>query len=315
MLLIDQLRQAMDALFRSQEGAMKEFRNTFAEHFTMEGGASLPFDLAREREEFFSYFTQAHVGVLNRKTWEALPVYEVDTVPAEELADLGAAFLARYGSASEILLPHDACFMETRVDRRRVGVLVSIEPRDACISLANDRTGLFTGMPANFVFAAWREPQGPVTPGPIGCNAPLYQQMANAAGDLGVEWVDCPHLIARLFHLFTGLAIGLQHPEWFERRKEDRSQINKTRQRKGKHTLASYTSIRLGRLFDCGETGISAAGGNGNGKRLHAVRAFPRIRRGKVELVRSHFRGDPSRGMVNHRRVGRGYSLGLPADR
>lgn len=49
----------------------------------------------------------------------------------------------------------------------------------------------------------------------------------------------------------------------------------------------------------------AAAAGTGPGKRLHHVEPFFRVKRGKVERVRGHWRGRPELGVVTHTNVTR----------
>jgi hypothetical protein len=80
----------------------------------------------------------------------------------------------------------------------------------------------------------------------------------------------------------------------------DYAKLNKARYAKGKVPLLSHSIVRL--AIDRGEVGPSASKAKGQAA-LHHVRAFLRLKRGRVELVRPHWRGDPRFGVIQHRYV------------
>ena len=75
--------------------------------------------------------------------------------------------------------------------------------------------------------------------------------------------------------------------------------LNKRRAASGRPPILSYTTVRI--AIDRGEVGPAVALSGGGERALHRVRAFLRLRRGRVELVRPHFRGNPRFGVVKHR--------------
>lgn len=305
MLLIDTLRDAMANQFRSEERILDSFLESARDNLVFGDGTNM-LSTKDEKKDFFSYYTEIHVGIRGRERWDAIPVYEIDEQSAEQLIHLGNVFLSRGDYQQHTIAPHETCFFETRIDGKRIGAVATFEQREKGTILIDSRTHLLKGMPDNFLFAIWRETDSPQHMRQISDSDQmnLYKHLSVSATYLGVEWVSSNNLIETMFKLFIGLSLGLQHPEWFERHQVDRSRINKARQKNGRFSLASYTSIRLGTPFQ-DESGYASdsAHDNSAGRRLHPVRAFPRLRNGNVELVRSHFRGDPSLGIVNLRRI------------
>lgn len=80
----------------------------------------------------------------------------------------------------------------------------------------------------------------------------------------------------------------------------DLTRLNKARARSGKPPLLQHKIVRI--AIDRGEVGpsVSLPGGE---RALHHVRAFLRLKRGRVELVRPHWRGNPRFGVIKHRYV------------
>lgn len=78
-------------------------------------------------------------------------------------------------------------------------------------------------------------------------------------------------------------------------READVSDVNRKRMRMGREPLLSYREIVL--KVTPGERSASRGNGAGAGKALHLCRAFMRVRLGRVEMVRAHWRGDRARGV------------------
>jgi len=82
---------------------------------------------------------------------------------------------------------------------------------------------------------------------------------------------------------------------------QDYSRLNKARQKRHLPPLLKYTLVRI--AIDRGEVGPSHKTAETDSKALHHVRAFLRFKRGKVELVRPHWRGNPKFGVIKHRYI------------
>lgn len=82
----------------------------------------------------------------------------------------------------------------------------------------------------------------------------------------------------------------------------DLSKLNKARARNRKPPMIQYRQVQI--HIDRGQVGATVARNEtGEGVALHHVRAFLRLKRGKVELVRPHWRGNPRFGVVIQRYV------------
>jgi len=83
-----------------------------------------------------------------------------------------------------------------------------------------------------------------------------------------------------------------------EARDADLSKINKARHKSGRPPILHYKIVTI----NIDRETVSPSRGAITGETpLHHVRAFLRIRRGKVELVRPHWRGNPRFGAIVHR--------------
>jgi hypothetical protein len=79
---------------------------------------------------------------------------------------------------------------------------------------------------------------------------------------------------------------------------EDYKRLNIQRAKKGKPPILPHTEIIMPK--DTADMLKDAHIGEHHGRRkLHHVRTFVRIKNGKVEIVRPHWRGDPSLGVAN----------------
>lgn len=76
--------------------------------------------------------------------------------------------------------------------------------------------------------------------------------------------------------------------------------VNKARQKMGRPPILQYKIVQIQIDRDVATPSRAATTGE---TALHHVRAFLRIRRGKVELVRPHWRGNPRFGVIVHRYV------------
>jgi hypothetical protein len=109
--------------------------------------------------------------------------------------------------------------------------------------------------------------------------------------------LDCAQL-----GVWIGAALALINtPRMYEARIEDNRKLNARRYAKGTPPLMSWreVNIKIDR-YGLGRTNRKAAHGE---LPRHHVRAHMRIRRGKVELVKPHWRGNPDKGIIRHRHV------------
>lgn len=81
----------------------------------------------------------------------------------------------------------------------------------------------------------------------------------------------------------------------------DHAQLNRARMRLKRPPILSYKDVRI--TIDRGDLGIGQQISETGGRALHHVRAFLRIQRGRVQLVRPHWRGNPRFGVIKHRYV------------
>lgn len=82
---------------------------------------------------------------------------------------------------------------------------------------------------------------------------------------------------------------------------QDYTKLNKGRLLRGLPPLLKHLLVKI--AIDRGEVGPSRATASTDSKALHHVRAFLRFKRGKVELVRPHWRGSPRFGVIKHRYI------------
>lgn len=105
-------------------------------------------------------------------------------------------------------------------------------------------------------------------------------------------WVYIQSLLAALALINTPRIADLQAGP-------DLSRLNKTRVSRGKEPLVTWRDVHINLDQELTRT---RTGSRGVGiTALHFVRAFMRVRLGKVELVRPHHRGNPRNGIVNKR--------------
>jgi hypothetical protein len=110
---------------------------------------------------------------------------------------------------------------------------------------------------------------------------------------------DLISLVNDAVMLVVAAALVLGSPKVYEVREADLTKLNKARVRRGKPPLLSQRDVIL-RVPNFGahhSSGASDGAGEHSGRVRHLVRAFTRIRRGKLEFVRPHWRGDEGRGV------------------
>ena len=81
----------------------------------------------------------------------------------------------------------------------------------------------------------------------------------------------------------------------------DHSTLNRARMRLKRPPILSYNDVRI--MIDRGALGLGEQLSETGGRALHHVRAFLRIQRGRVQLVRPHWRGNPRFGVIRHRYI------------
>lgn len=91
------------------------------------------------------------------------------------------------------------------------------------------------------------------------------------------------------------ILLMLASPKVAERREVNNARLNRQRARNGKPPLLDHYEVRLSASE---RSYLTTAPKGGHADRIrHFVRRFMRIRRGRMEFVRSHWRGDPDRGI------------------
>lgn len=108
-------------------------------------------------------------------------------------------------------------------------------------------------------------------------------------------------LIERLGPWLGAALVVLNTPRLCRSREIDHKKLNAKRARSGKPPLLSYTEVHLN-IDRMAEPGVPGGDG-GAGVALHRVRTFLRIKRGKGEIVRPHWRGHPRYGVKLHRYI------------
>jgi hypothetical protein len=98
--------------------------------------------------------------------------------------------------------------------------------------------------------------------------------------------------------IITALAI-INTPRLANVRFEDRTKLNRSREKSGKPPVLSWSEVSI--KVDAGTPGHGDQRARATGRALHHVRSFFRLRRGQVEIVRPHWRGNPDIGVKRHR--------------
>jgi hypothetical protein len=102
--------------------------------------------------------------------------------------------------------------------------------------------------------------------------------------------------------LFIGAALALINtPRLSDIRDSVLGRLNRKRDLKGLPPIMEHKIVRL--RIDRGEMGIGIQKSATEGRSLHHVRAFMRIKRGRIEIVRPHWRGNPKFGVIQHRYI------------
>lgn len=100
--------------------------------------------------------------------------------------------------------------------------------------------------------------------------------------------------------VWLGAALALINtPRLSERVLHTHDKINRAREKHNKPPILSWHEIHI--KIDAGELGHSSGAPMTEERAFHHVRAHLRLRLGKVELVRPHWRGNPEKGVILHR--------------
>jgi hypothetical protein len=102
---------------------------------------------------------------------------------------------------------------------------------------------------------------------------------------------------------FLGSSLALINTPRLSQRtlNEPNAKLQSAREKKGKPPLLSWHEITL--TVDRGELGHGEPLTETGEKAFHHVRSHLRLKRGKVEIVRPHWRGNPEKGVILHRHV------------
>lgn len=102
---------------------------------------------------------------------------------------------------------------------------------------------------------------------------------------------------------FLGAALALINTPRLSQRTlmEPNPKLQSAREKKGKLPLLSWHEINL--MIDRGELGHGEPLTQTGEKAFHHVRTHLRLKRGKVEIVRPHWRGNPEKGVILHKHV------------
>lgn len=84
-------------------------------------------------------------------------------------------------------------------------------------------------------------------------------------------------------------------------REAELGRLNRAREKKHRPPILSHKIVTI--KIDSGELGNGFQKTQTGERALHHVRAFMRLRKGKVEIVRPHWRGNPRFGVIMHRYV------------
>jgi len=95
----------------------------------------------------------------------------------------------------------------------------------------------------------------------------------------------------------VGLLAVLNAPKITQHSKSDLSKLNRARHKKKQLPLYEHKIVTIRKEA---RDAVYTRAGESNGKRLHHVRAFVRLKNGRLELVRHHWRGNPKLGVISH---------------
>lgn len=114
--------------------------------------------------------------------------------------------------------------------------------------------------------------------------------------------IAMPDFNMRKLSAWLGACLALLNtPRISDMREHDAAKLNMSRLKRGMPPVLSYSIVTIN--VDSGEMGVGGQGVAGLGRSLHHVRSHLRIKRGRVELVRPHWRGDPHVGVRISRHV------------
>ena len=82
---------------------------------------------------------------------------------------------------------------------------------------------------------------------------------------------------------------------------EDRAKLNRAREKSRKPPVLSWSEVSI--KLDAGTPGHGDQRTQTGERALHHVRSFFRLKAGKVEIVRPHWRGNPEIGVKRHRYI------------
>ncbi|CAA2161100.1 hypothetical protein MBRA_06260 [Methylobacterium brachiatum] len=92
----------------------------------------------------------------------------------------------------------------------------------------------------------------------------------------------------------------INSPRISERAPADLTKLNRARTKRGKKKLLTYSTVVIRPGLHTLRSAGGAVGPEHVGRALHKVRAHFRLRRGRVEIVRSHWRGNEANGVRLH---------------
>lgn len=118
----------------------------------------------------------------------------------------------------------------------------------------------------------------------------------NSIASLRFKDPETKQLINYLFAVFA----MINTPRLFESRKSNLVKLNQARQKSGKPVLLQHTEIHMPK--DMSDAFDAHKSSEAHGKRRHHfVHTFARVRYGRVEIVRPHWRGDKALGETPNR--------------
>lgn len=128
-----------------------------------------------------------------------------------------------------------------------------------------------------------------IGPGPIVTWAPESQQ--------AIRFID-PDAVGN----FLAVALALINtPRASHITRAELSKLNRARSRKDLPPILEHKIVTL--KIDAGELGHGFQAHQTQERALHHVRAFMRLSRGRIEIVRPHWRGNPRFGVIQHRYI------------
>lgn len=114
-------------------------------------------------------------------------------------------------------------------------------------------------------------------------------------------WVRLGANVDRLVSTIWATIAMINTPRLSDVVDRDLGKINRARAKTGRPPILEYKMVNI--TVDRGELGHGLLKTETRERALHHVRAFLRLARGKVQLVRPHWRGNPRFGVIVHRYV------------